>query len=113
MKKLLMLLPVIMMASVFVFAADEGGQAPAPRTKKECVKQCKDEAKGCINVAEDNKAQIRECRKKQTSCIKGCRQECMKQCKESFSGCMNAAEADKAQARKCRKDNNACTRKCR
>lgn len=113
MKKFALLGSALLIASVIVFSGNGGVEAQAPESVKECMKKCKEVTRGCINAAEDNRAQARECRKTGAACVKRCKQECMKNCNDTYSGCMNAAEADKSQIRKCRKQNNTCRRSCR
>ncbi len=114
MKKLVLISAVLMLAYVAGFAGGgEGEGNVAPKTIKECRQQCKDTAKGCIGAAEDNKAQIRECRKQGISCATECRKECLNQCTTAFNGCMNAAEADRKQINACKRQNNMCKRGCR
>lgn len=113
MKKLALLVSVLLMASVVVFADNEGGQTQAPETVKDCVKRCRDEAKGCIGAAENNRAEARKCRHNELACRKSCIKDCQKRCGDNFSGCMNTVENNRAEQRKCRNQNNACRRSCR
>lgn len=113
MKKIAVLVSVLLIASVVVFAGDEGGQVQAPGTVKDCLKKCRDEGKGCVGAAENNRAEARKCRQNEIVCRKSCIQECQKRCGDNFSNCMNMAENNKAEQRKCRNQNAACRRSCK
>lgn len=69
MKKVLLSVCLMVVALSFVFAED----AVAPKSKKECLAECKATRNMCINVAEDNKAEVKKCKKEAVKCQKACK----------------------------------------